>query len=67
MWGRYGSVMMFGERIADCTHGLRSHPPPHLRSTVAVQNPLYETAQSALDKSCYRSIDWKISEDKPGP
>ena len=27
------------------------------------QNPLYETAQSALDKSCYTTIDWKISED----
>jgi len=26
-------------------------------------NPLYETAQSALDKSCYTTIDWKISED----
>eukprot|EP00619_Florenciella_sp_RCC1007_P000129 CAMPEP_0205921542 /NCGR_PEP_ID=MMETSP1325-20131115/12989_1 /ASSEMBLY_ACC=CAM_ASM_000708 /TAXON_ID=236786 /ORGANISM="Florenciella sp., Strain RCC1007" /LENGTH=90 /DNA_ID=CAMNT_0053289383 /DNA_START=25 /DNA_END=293 /DNA_ORIENTATION=- len=30
-----------------------------------IPNPLYETAQSALDKSCYRSIDWKISEHKP--
>ena len=23
-------------------------------------NPLFETAQSAWDKSCYRNIDWKI-------
>jgi len=30
-----------------------------------IPNPLYETAQSALNSSCYLSIDWKISEDKP--
>ena len=28
-------------------------------------NPLFETAQSALEKSCYLAIDWKIHEDKP--
>jgi hypothetical protein len=26
-------------------------------------NPLFETAQSALDKSCYLKINWKCSED----
>jgi hypothetical protein len=26
-------------------------------------NPLFETAQSALTKSCYLKIDWKVSED----
>ena len=26
-------------------------------------NPLFETAQSALEKSCYLKINWKISED----
>ena len=26
-------------------------------------NPLFETAQSALEKSCYLNINWKISED----
>jgi len=25
-------------------------------------NPLFETAQSALDKSCYLTIDWRIHE-----
>lgn len=26
-------------------------------------NPLFETAQSALEKSCYLKINWKCSED----
>ena len=26
-------------------------------------NPLFETAQSAWEKSCYLNIDWKISKD----
>ncbi len=26
-------------------------------------NPLFETAQSAIDKSCYSRINWKVSED----
>mmetsp|Transcript_4649 Transcript_4649/g.7938 ORF Transcript_4649/g.7938 Transcript_4649/m.7938 type:complete len:179 (-) Transcript_4649:147-683(-) len=28
-------------------------------------NPLFETAQSALDKSCYLKINWKIDETEP--
>jgi signal-transduction protein with cAMP-binding, CBS, and nucleotidyltransferase domain len=28
-------------------------------------NPLFETAQSALQRSCYLDIKWKIHEDKP--
>jgi predicted transcriptional regulator len=31
----------------------------HLSTKV---DPLFETAQSALDKSCYLTIDWKINE-----
>ena len=28
-------------------------------------NPLFETAQSALNKSCYLNIDWRIKETEP--
>ena len=28
------------------------------------QDPLDETAQSALAKSCYKTINWKISENE---
>ena len=29
-------------------------------------DPLEETARSALAKSCYQNIQWKISENAPG-
>jgi signal-transduction protein with cAMP-binding, CBS, and nucleotidyltransferase domain len=35
------------------------------RSFAEELNPLFETAQSALEKSCYLKIDWKIEETEP--
>ena len=50
------------------TAWLKAPPNVSLRSFSAVAvdpplNPLFETAQSALEKSCYLNINWKCSEE----